>query len=59
MGFGFIACQHSVPSLQRILDYTDQSIEELEMALSLDAQATNAFAAQRAVKKPANKKSPA
>jgi hypothetical protein len=41
-----------------MLDYTDQSIEELEMALGLNAPATNAFAAQRAVRKPAKKKSP-
>ena len=35
MGFGFIACRRSVPSLQRMLDYTDQSIAELEEAAGL------------------------
>ncbi|MBK9572888.1 MAG: DUF1298 domain-containing protein [Rhodoferax sp.] len=33
LGFGFIACRRSVPSLQRLLDYTDASIQELEAAL--------------------------
>lgn len=33
LGFGFIACRRSVPSLQRMLDYTDESINELEKAL--------------------------
>ena len=35
LGFGFIACRRSVPALQRMLDYTDQSITELEVALGL------------------------
>jgi len=37
MGFGFIACRRSVPSLQRMLDYTDQSIAELEAAVGIAA----------------------
>ena len=34
LGFGFIACRRSVPTLQRMLDYTDESILELEQALA-------------------------
>lgn len=33
LGFGFIACRRSVPALQRLLDYTDASIADLETAL--------------------------
>ncbi len=33
LGFGYTACRRSVPSLQRLLDYTDASIQELEAAL--------------------------
>jgi len=34
LGFGYIACRRSVPALQRMLDYTDESIRELEQALA-------------------------
>lgn len=34
LGFGYIACRRSVPALQRMLDYTDESILELEQALA-------------------------
>jgi diacylglycerol O-acyltransferase / wax synthase len=34
LGFGYIACRRSVPALQRMLDYTDESILELERALA-------------------------
>ncbi|MDP2370369.1 WS/DGAT/MGAT family O-acyltransferase [Rhodoferax sp.] len=40
LGFGFIACRRSVPSLQRLLDYTDASIQELEAALLTPKRAT-------------------
>jgi diacylglycerol O-acyltransferase len=33
LGFGYIACRRSVPALQRMLDYTDASIQELEAAV--------------------------
>ena len=33
LGFGYTACRRSVPALQRMLDYTDESILELEQAL--------------------------
>lgn len=33
LGFGYIACRRSVPSLQRMLDYTDEAVVELEQAL--------------------------
>jgi diacylglycerol O-acyltransferase len=35
LGFGFVACRRSVPALQRMLDYTDQAIAELETVLHL------------------------
>lgn len=33
LGFGYTACRRSVPNLQRMLDYTHESIDELEAAL--------------------------
>ncbi len=33
LGFGFIACRRSVPNLQRMLDYTQAAIVELEEGL--------------------------
>ncbi len=35
LGFGYIACRRSVPGLQRMLDYTQSSIQELEASLQL------------------------
>ena len=34
MAFGYIACRRSVPALQRILDHTDESLDELELAFT-------------------------
>jgi diacylglycerol O-acyltransferase len=53
LGFGYIACRRSVPALQRMLDYTDESIRELEHALAdkltpAKAPAVNAPARKRA-----------
>ena len=33
LGFGYVACRRSVPQLQRMLDYTDESLTELEEAV--------------------------
>ena len=33
LGFGYTACRTSVPALQRMLAYTDESLAELEAAL--------------------------
>lgn len=33
LGFGFVACRRSVPALQRMLDHTDDALEELERAV--------------------------
>lgn len=33
LGFGYTACRRSVPNLQRMLNYTDESITELESAV--------------------------
>jgi diacylglycerol O-acyltransferase len=35
LGFGYIACRRSVPALQRMLDYTQNAIMELEAALGI------------------------
>jgi diacylglycerol O-acyltransferase len=51
LGFGYIACRRSVPALQRMLDYTDESIAELEQALAPSRAKTKAVP----VKKPARK----
>ncbi len=39
LGFGYTACRRSVPQLQRMLDYTDESLRELEAALGLETRA--------------------
>ncbi len=44
LGFGFIACRRSVPTLQRMLDYTDESILELEQALAKPASSVKSRA---------------
>jgi len=33
LGFGYTACRRTVPSLQRMLDHTDDALKELETAL--------------------------
>lgn len=55
LGFGYIACRRSVPALQRMLDYTDNAIRELESALGLPSYAPSSSASS-AVPKPAAKK---
>ena len=35
LGFGYIACRRSVPALQRMLDHTNNAINDLEQALGL------------------------
>ncbi len=50
LGFGYIACRRSVPALQRMLDYTQNAITELEAALGI--------AATPAPKKPRKKRAP-
>ena len=54
LGFGYIACRRSVPGLQRMLDYTDNAIRELESALGLPSP-TSAPAKKVATKKAAVK----
>ena len=53
LGFGYIACRRSVPALQRMLDYTQNAITELEAALGIT---TPASAAPPAAKKSRRKK---
>jgi diacylglycerol O-acyltransferase len=45
LGFGYTACRRSVPALQRMLDYTQNGIEELEAALGLTQPASQTKAA--------------
>ena len=62
LGFGYIACRRSVPALQRMLDYTDQSILALEAALGITyVPAVDAAPAPvaAAAKKPARSRSKA
>lgn len=58
LGFGYIACRRSVPALQRMLDYTQSAIQELEASLQLaQAPAVKAKAKKKAaVRKPATSK---
>ena len=54
LGFGYIACRRSVPALQRMLDYTDNAIRELESALGLPSpvSADAKPAAKKRISKP-------
>lgn len=47
LGFGYIACRRAVPALQRMLDYTDEGIAELEQAVSHASQPAPATRARR------------
>lgn len=56
LGFGYTACRRSVPALQRMLDYTQNGIEELEAALGLDkpvSKPKSTAARKKATAKPA------
>jgi diacylglycerol O-acyltransferase len=50
LGFGYIACRRSVPALQRMLDYTNNAIVELEAALGINQPEVKA--AKTPVKRP-------
>ncbi len=52
LGFGYIACRRSVSALQRMLDYTDESIAELEQALAPKKPARKRAAAKKVKGKP-------
>ena len=54
LGFGYTACRRSVPNLQRMLDYTDESITELESAIYGRSKA----ALPKSISNPNLKKSP-
>jgi diacylglycerol O-acyltransferase len=47
LGFGFVACRKTVPGLQRMLDYTDAAILELEEALGLREKQKPTLTARR------------
>jgi diacylglycerol O-acyltransferase len=52
LGFGYIACRRSVPALQRMLDYTQNAIVELETALEIGTPApTKTKPARKAIRK--------
>ena len=56
LGFGYTACRRSVPALQRMLDYTDESILALEQALaSKSTKAVTKVPAKKSAK-PATKR---
>jgi diacylglycerol O-acyltransferase len=57
LGFGYTACRRSVPALQRMLDYTDAAIHELETALKMGpSQRTRTAAKAPAGRKAAPRK---
>ena len=35
IGFGYTACRRSVPSMQRLLDYTELALKELEQVAGI------------------------
>jgi diacylglycerol O-acyltransferase len=51
LGFGYIACRRSVPALQRMLDYTDEAIVELEQALAIKKPARKRVTTKKAPSK--------
>ncbi len=61
LGFGYTACRRSVPALQRMLDYTDASIAELEQAVSRPPASApkTTRAPARTRKAPATRRKPA
>ena len=59
LGFGYIACRRSVPALQRMLDYTQNAITALEIALGLEASETAPAAAPRRARATRARKAPA
>ena len=56
LGFGYTACRRSVPALQRMLDYTDESILELEQALASKTVKAPAKVSVKKSVKPATKR---
>lgn len=56
LGFGYIACRRSVPALQRMLDYTDNAIRELEEALHIRPPGSPAAPAKKRAPRKAPKK---
>ncbi len=38
LGFGYIACRRAVPGIQRLLDYNEEALWELELQLGINAQ---------------------
>jgi diacylglycerol O-acyltransferase / wax synthase len=42
LGFGYTACRRSVPSLQRMLDHTDEALAALEAAVGVNREASRA-----------------
>ena len=39
LDFGIVACRHTVPQVQRLIDYMEESLVELERAVGLDSPA--------------------
>ena len=61
LDFGIVACRRSLPQIQRIIDYLEDSLQELEVIAGLRrAPAKKKLAAgKRKPAKPAKKKAPA
>ncbi|MDJ0878927.1 MAG: wax ester/triacylglycerol synthase family O-acyltransferase [Halieaceae bacterium] len=57
LDFGIVACRHTMPQVQRMIDYMEESLVELEEAAGLRSKPSKRRTAAK--KKPAAKKSPA
>ena len=56
--FGIIACRRSVPNVQRLIDYMEDSLAELEDAAGLSAPAKKAAPKKKAKARPRKKAKP-
>ena len=60
LDFGIVACRHSVPHVQRFIDYMDEALVELEQAAGIATPRRRKAPAKKApAKKTAAKKAPA
>ncbi len=59
LDFGIVTCRHSVPHVQRFINYLDESLVELEQAAGIAAPASKSKSRKPARRKPATKKAAA
>ena len=56
LDFGIVACRHSVPQVQRMIDYMEEALVELEVAAGISSGAGKAPTRKQAAKKPTARK---